>query len=319
MDLRVHEGTQVYTGGEGRFVFGVLGPDGKPLPPLAGDAAGGFTVIFEYELVATTTDQLRDWAQRWAGLGRFSVGSPDYLRALEGVTRRFTDRGQAPGKANGNALNQIRSNELALGAPWELREFTLTPTGLRPNPVAVTPDILALNGTPALAQLINDNETALLAGTFLLSESNEGASALAGPFRLSDFPNSSNRTFTAIDLVAPFYDVPWSAAGIRNNDARQAFALNTCGGCHRTETGAAFLQIGFPKGNQLPLRLGQPAALAGFLTGVTVPDPVVPTTSRSFADLKRRQEDFSALLGKLGPTTSSTTVMLPRHMPNFVH
>ena len=150
------------------------------------------------------------------------VGSPDYLRALEGVTRRFTDRGQAPGKANGNALNQIRSNELALGAPWELREFTLTPTGLRPNPVAVTPDILALNGTPALAQLINDNETALLAGTFLLSESNEGASALAGPFRLSDFPNSSNRTFTAIDLVAPFYDVPWSAAGIRNNDARQA-------------------------------------------------------------------------------------------------
>ncbi len=51
MDLRVHDQSSVTTGGEGRFVFGVLNQDGTPLPPIAGPAPGGFTVIFEYELV----------------------------------------------------------------------------------------------------------------------------------------------------------------------------------------------------------------------------------------------------------------------------
>lgn len=127
MDLRAHDGGQASTGGEGRFVFGVLGADGKPLPPLAGDAAGGFTVIFEYELIATRMDQRRDWAMRWAQLGNFPVGSPHYNQALEHLTRRFTDRGAAPFKPNGSALNQVRSmnspsgfrgNCGSLGSTW---------------------------------------------------------------------------------------------------------------------------------------------------------------------------------------------------------
>jgi hypothetical protein len=320
MDLRVQDGTKVATAGEGRFVFGVLGADGKPLPPLAGDAPGGFTVIFEYELVATKMEHLRDWAMRWAKLGDYPVGSPLYNQALEGVTRKFTDRGIAALKPNGSALNQVRTNELALGAPWELREFGIDAASgrLKQRPVAVTPDVLALNGTPALATLVNDNEAALLAETFVLPKELLAASSLAGPFQLSDFPDSANRTFTTTELFAPFFDVPWSAAGIRSNDARHSFALNTCSGCHRGETGTAFLQIGFPVGNKLPRSLGKTAALAGFLTGIDTPDPVVPATTRSFGDLNRRKADLEELLATFGPTGGGPGPR-GRHVPNFVH
>lgn len=320
MDLRAHDGGQASTAGEGRFVFGVLGADGKPLPPLAGDAAGGFTVIFEYELIATRMDQLRDWAMRWAQLGNFPVGSPHYNQALEHLTRRFTDRGAAPFKPNGSALNQVRSNELAFGFPWELREFgiDLVSGQLKQRTVAVTPDVIALNGTPALAELVNANEAALLDDTFVLPKEHLGASALAGPFQFRDFPNSQDRTFTAVELLDPFYDIPWSAAGIRNNDARHNFALNTCSGCHRGETGTTFLQVGFPTDHKLPRSLGKSATLAGFLTGIDTPDPVVPATTRSFGDLKRRQTDFEALLSTFGPTGGGPGPR-GRHVPNFVH
>jgi len=320
MDLRAQDGTKVATAGEGRFVFGVLGADGKPLPPLAGDAAGGFTVIFEYELVATKMDQLRDWAMRWSKLSDFPVGSPLYNQALEVVTRRFTDRGAAPLKPNGSALNQLRTNELALGSPWELREFGIVAaTGkLTQRTVAVTPDVIALNGTPALAALVNANEAALLDETFVLSKEHLGASSLAGPFQLSDFPDSANRTFTTTELFAPFFDVPWSAAGIHSNDARHSFALNTCGGCRRSETGTAFLQIGFPVDHKLPRSLGKSATLAGFLTGIKTPDPVEPATTRTFGDLKRRQADLEELLATFGPTGAGPGPR-GRHIPNFVH
>jgi len=320
MDLRVHDGTKTVTAGEGRFVFGVLGADGKPLPPIAGDAPGGFTVIFEYELVATKMDQLRDWAMRWAKLGDFPVGSPLYNKALEGVTRKFTDRGAAALKPNGSALNQVRTNELALGSPWELREFGIeAATGkLKQRTVAVTPDVLALNGTPALVSLVNDNEAALLNETFVLPKEHLGASSLAGPFQLSDFADSANRTFTTIEFFDPFLDIPWSAVGIRSNEARHSFALNTCGGCHRSETGTAFLQIGFPTEHKLPRSLGKTAALAGFLTGIDTPDPVDPATTRTFGDLKRRQTDLEELLATFGPTGAGPGPR-GRHAPNFVH
>ena len=320
MDLRVTDHGHVVTAGEGRFVFGVLGADGKPLPALAGNLPGGFNIIFEYGLLATNMPQLSAWATQWAGLGRYPVGSPNYNAALEALTRRFTDHGQAPTKPNGSALDQLRSNELSLGAPWELREFVIDATTglLRQKTVAQTPDIIALNGTPALADLINSNETALLNETFVLSTNREGAASLAGPFQERDFPNASQRTFTTIELRDPFFDVPWSAAGIHNNDARQAFAINTCGGCHRTETGANFQQIGFPRTNSLPASLGRPAALAGFLTGSEVPDPVDPTTTRIFGDLERRRLDLVNLLASFGPTGTGPGPQ-GRHVPNFVH
>ena len=320
MDLRAHDGEQVANAGEGRFVFGVLGADGKPLPPLFGDTPGGFMVIFEYGLVATNMDQLRSWAMGWAEVGKHPIGTQAYNNALERVTRRFTDRGAAPLKPNGSSLNQIRTNELSLSLPWELREFRIDAVSgqLKQGGVALTPDVLALNGTPALADFVNANEAALLSETHTVPAEALAASALAGPFQLTDFPNSESRTFAVLDFFPPFFDVPWSAAGIRSNDARHVFALNTCSGCHRSETGTSFLQIAFPMDHKLPRSLGSTAALAGFLTGIDTPDPVEPTTTRSFGDLARRQKDLEELLASFG-TNGRGPGPRGRHVPNFVH
>lgn len=320
MDLRAHDSDAVATAGEGRFVFGLLGPDGKPLAPLlgAGVNPGGFVVIFEYELVANNMAQLAEWTLLWANLGRFQIGTPQYNTALEAVTRRFTDRGRAPRKPNGSAINQIRSNELSLAEPWELREFRIQNGWMAPHGMAQTPDFIALNGTPALVDLINDNEEALLDGTFVLPAEMQAASSLAGAFQRTHFPDFESRTFTANALSATLFDIPWSGAGIANNDARQSFALNTCGGCHRAETAINFLHVGFPVGHSLPRSLGKPAALSGFMSGKTIQDPVDPSTTRTFNDLGRRKLDLEALIRSFGPANGSTGPRT-RHVPNFVH
>jgi hypothetical protein len=145
MDLRRHDDSVVETAGEGRFVFGLVNQDGTPVPPIAGVAnnPGGFILIMEYELCATNKVQLQNWIQRWSMLGKFPVGSPQYNAQLEAVTRAFSDKGRAPHKPNGNPINQVRSNELSLAEPWELREFTIQGGSLRPHGMAQSPDFIS--------------------------------------------------------------------------------------------------------------------------------------------------------------------------------
>lgn len=298
MDLRDVSGTSVFSGGEGRFVFGVTRMDGTPLPPSAGPATGGLFVIFEYELPATSQDQLRAWASAWASLGGKPIGSPEYNLALESVTRRFTDQSYA-GRPKGSALSQVRTNDISLGRTWELREFALDQAGfLVTRATALTPDTVRLNGTPAFARLVNDNEAAILDGSFELPASLETAGSLSGPFVPADFPGFATRTFTRTPVAPGVFDIPWSAAGTRSNEARHQLALSTCNGCHRNETATGFVHVGFPA------TAGQPAALSGFLRGTIAPDPVAPATQRSFNDLERRKRDleslFATLLGRTG-------------------
>ena len=69
--------------------------------------------------------------------------SEQYNAALQAVTERFTARNAAPGRPNGSALGQIRTNDFfALDGAWEFREFHLDATSgmLVPAPVALTPD-----------------------------------------------------------------------------------------------------------------------------------------------------------------------------------
>lgn len=321
MDMREHDAQgSVTTAGEGRFVFGVLGADGKPLPPAAGTAPGGFTVILEYELSATTMRELGDWAKQWKDLGKYALGSAQYNTALETLTRRFTDRGRAPGKPNQNAINQIRTNEIALRPAWELREFAIDGGNglLQQKTVTATPDSIQFNGTEGLTQLINDNEASILGNTFTLGGAFEAASSISGPFQATNFADFGLRTFKTNLIREPFYDIPWSAAGIRNNTARHQFALNTCNGCHRDETATGFLHIGFPQAHSLPASLGKPAALSAFLTGGQASDPVDATTLRQFAELTRRQADFAELLDNFGTNGTGPGPRKP-HRPKFVH
>ena len=321
IDLRVHDADSVTSAGEGRFVFGVLKPDGTPLPPLAGPATGAFTVIFEYELVAKNMKEVNDWAKSWHALNRHALGSASYNRALEKITRRFTDKGRALEKPNGNAINQIRTNEFSFGPNWELREFVLSPDSgmLSQHTVALTPDSLALNGTEELARLINENESAILEDTFDFPPQLLAAGSTAGPFLSTDFSDFEERTFNAIPLGGPLVDIPWSAEGIRSNEARHRFALNTCHGCHRSETNTGFLQIGFPTDHDLPRSLKNEALLAAFLTGGEATDPLLPEqTVRTFNDLERRSASLQELLehmkGKNGERPPRKA-----HRPRFVH
>nr|CAA6802630.1 MAG: Unknown protein [uncultured Thiotrichaceae bacterium] len=323
MDMRSHDADgDVISAGEGRFVFGVLDSEGAPLPPSAGPAPGGFTVILEYGLPADNMRQLGDWTKLWKDLGRHQIGSRQYNDALERLTRRFTDKGQATNKPNNNALNQIRTNEIALGDTWELREFVIDEStgSLRQKTVALTPDSITFNGTVGLSELLNANESGILDNTYQLPLWREAASSIAGPFQPGHFSDFEQRSFTKKLLIdgLDFYDIPWSVAETERNEVRHRFALNTCNGCHRDETGTGFLHVGFPEEHTLPGSLGQSAALSAFMTGTQITDPLDAETLRTFAELERRRTDFESLVVSFGKNGQGSGPR-GRHRPKFVH
>jgi hypothetical protein len=249
--------------GEGRFVFGVLDQFGNQQQ---------FTMIFEFKLPATTTQDVLDWANRWHALDTLPFPSEAYNAALQAITDRFSGRNAMPGKVNGSALAQFRSNEIALSFDgfWQLREFHLSPTTGRlvPAELALTPD-RGFNNTSVLADYINQNETAILAETHVVPDTFQGQ-----PFEVGSVTN---------DLIG------WDAPGVNNSEARHRFSRNTCNGCHSSrETGVPFLQIN-------PRDPGQQSFLSGFLTGTTVFD-FVTGELRSFNDLHRRNVDLHALI-----------------------
>jgi hypothetical protein len=251
--------------GEGRFVFGVS-PNGFPQQ---------FTVILEYHLVAQTQDDVMSWANMWHGLSSHPFPSEEYNAALEEITKRFAGRNAQPGAVNGSALDELRTNEIALSFQWELRGFALSvATGfLDEVTVKETPD-LQFNGRPALASLINSEPDAIKAvvpgaNGKTMPEQLNGVGFLAGSALNSGF-------------------VSWDAPGITDPDARFHMSLNTCNGCHGSETNTRFLMI-FPR---FP---GQEAQLSPFLTGTTVFNRATGSF-QTLNDLGRRRTDLTSLV-----------------------
>jgi len=245
--------------GEGRFVFGVTDSSGQSTE---------FTLIFEYALPAGSEADVLEWANLWHGLNALVPGSASYNAALEAITERFAGRDAAPSRINGSALNQIRSNEVALAFPWELREFTLSGSGsLQPDTVKLTPDS-SLMGESIVADFVNQNESAILIERHDVPETFAGVAFLGG---------------SSINNLGP-----WQPPGITNNEARHKFSINTCNGCHGNETNTIFLHIN-------TRQAGAESQLSGFLQGVDVTDPV-DSTVRHFDDLERRATDMEALL-----------------------
>ena len=356
-DLRTFSGNRVTQAGEGRFIFGVLDSEGRPLAPIGGSAATGMTLIFEYALPAMRTRDIERWAEGWVELSEYDLDDPDdledYLDDLEDLTGGFADGGTSGSlgrfnrrRPNESSLNQIRSNDIALSAPWELREWVIdASTGLlRPETVAGTPDFLQLNGTEAFRNLVNNNEAAIMDGTFILPNHMESPHSPSGPFAVGvpvSFINAGlnamgDQPFSGAGGTTPsrtwhvqhlgpgvVANIPWSADGINNNEARHQFALNTCAGCHRDETDLGFLQVGFPASvrtiadgvapqDQFAVvtnGLTERPFVSAFLKGGTARDPVTDE-ERTFDDLQRRVED---LMGLVEDGCEN------RHSPNVVH
>ena len=247
--------------GEGRFIFGAFQrmPDGSAGGPMQ------FLVIFEFEQPARTFDQLVDWAVDWSALENVPFGAGFNIELMK-ITDGFASAGIVAGKPNDSALNQVRTDEVALGGPWELREYSLSRStgGLALVTSKQTPD-LTFNGSPSFALFVN-------LGLREMPPSFDGQPFLAG---------SSINTFPV-----------WQAAGIRDNNQRHRVALNTCSGCHGAETGTGFLHIT----NRAD---GGQSTLSGFLNGTTIVDPVDQTTPRIFADLLARSQILQALVDTL--------------------
>ncbi len=277
LDLRGNTGYSVTNAGEGRFVFETLT---GACAPLTGP--GGFTVIFEFGIPITACRSLRSFGQRWYDLKDLALGSPEYNAALQAITDVFATANASPSRPNGSAINQIRTNEFALGSPWELREFNIDPSthqlflttvkqepakkyNARAIPPGLPPDVTKM------ADWVNANAADIVLDKHVV------------PVDIGTEPFLGGKSHTEGGRI-------WNAAPgqITNPEARHHFSLNTCSGCHGGETNTPFLQVGLAP-------FGAPAPLAGFLRGITVNDPV-SSTPHTFNDLARRQDDLARVL-----------------------
>ncbi|RKH39104.1 hypothetical protein D7X12_24575 [Corallococcus sicarius] len=306
---------RVTSAGELRFVFGLTRPSpwGKggteetcnPRP---------FTVIFEYGVPRAGCQKVKGWARQWARLGTHATFDESYRAQLAEMTQSVVLHGKAPGGGNQSALNQLRTNEIALGLgeakPWELREFRLTdedpghgtdrPSNglLRVHTVALTPD-----------DATHDSQTDPDVGAFVRTTVKNGVrqpvqvpTRCAANYTLP--PLFNGRSFQGGNAqVAP--PTHWAALNALSTDAsevcaRKEFSGNTCNGCHFKDTGTTDFSGGDNNNafTHVSPTTGIPARLSKFMTGggagfmFLVPDAQfgASVTSWPFADLLRRHQ-----------------------------
>jgi hypothetical protein len=283
IDLRRNNGFGGRDAGEGRFVFSAIDRRNGGCGTLQ------FTVIFEYG-IDRQGNAVRDWAQQWYNLSSMSFG-PQFNAALEAITEQFAKAGAAPSRPNGSALNQLRTNEIAIAnaAPdddWQLREFRLFADGapdagqLRMVTVKLTPDT-TLQAADTTARFINHKTQLILQERHTVPEIWENMNFLGG---FSDVINPTN----AFPPPGNFWrDGP--NVQITNREARHKFSINTCNACHATETATAFTHV-------KPAPFGTVAGLSGFMTGISVADPADGAPTRTFNEFERRSLDLDQLV-----------------------
>jgi hypothetical protein len=296
------------TSGELRFIFGVV----QPSPWGAGnDATCGkkrFTTIFEYGVPGTGCAAAVSWAKQWTQLAAMPGFTPAYLAQLEAMTESVVRHGAAPAKGNQNAINQIRTNEIAIGGgqPWELREFTLsvenpaadtdTPTSgpLRAHTVAQTPNdgaFSAAGADPTINAFVTGPVTAGLALPVALP--NKCDASYEVPFLHGGAPFRGGNALIGVNFWKA-NSAPATPDGIC---ARHAFSLTTCQGCHHNDSGTNGLGGSTNFVHIDPLST-IPVTLSKFLTGGGIGSTFgvndtqfatpVPAPQWQFADLQRR-------------------------------
>jgi len=261
VDLRGSSGYGFSNAGEGRFVFCALDEFCNPFE---------FTIIFEYGVNKKTCPDIKAYAQEWADLNKLTIGSATYNKALENITRQFTDRGTNSLKRGGNSLNQLRTNEFALDAvPWELREFIqgkfafinnsaipLLLTTVKQEPAVKYNAKLNNTDVERLVDFINNHVPPIKNNNYTVPQTHNGANFLGGKAH-TEFPPTGNGNVHHWDGEPIGQPV---GPSINSDQDRHVFSLNTCSGCHGGETQTFFTHID-------PTAFGQPADLSGFLTG----------------------------------------------------
>jgi hypothetical protein len=292
------------TAGELRFIFGVVQPSPWGGGTEASCGRKHFTTIFEYGVPGTGCSRVVDWAQQWTHLQTFAGFTAGYLTQLQSMTESVVLHGSAPAKGNQNAIDQIRTNEIALGGVWELREFTLsdenpaagtdTPSDgeLRVHTVAQTPNEAAISpggADPSVNSFVTGPVTAGL--ELPVSLPDHCNASFTVPFNVSGTPFRGGNALVAPPDFWRANSAPSTPNGIC---ARHQFSLNTCHGCHRGDSGTTGLG-GSTSFVHADPATSIPVKLSKFLTGggpgltFNVNDTQFPGMATwKFADLDRR-------------------------------
>ena len=309
LDLRGNSGYGFSDAGEGRFVFCALNPSCAPLQ---------FNVIFEYGINKKTCKDVKRFAEQWYNLKNLNFSNPVFRDSLQDITDQFTLSGTNPTKPNESSLNQLRSNEIALGSPWQLREFVLNNAGnldmttVKQEPALDYNAKVANANVDRLANYVNTNSLAICNNAYTVPNSFSGSDFLGARSETS-FPPTGNPT-PVHDNNPHHWDgsAPGTSGAITDDCARHVFSLNTCSGCHGGETQTFFTHID-------PAPFGTEASISGFLSGLG-PDadagdndadpsglffvrdaafrPAGSPTIRGFNDLERRALDLEDLVNQ---------------------
>lgn len=307
------------TGGEGRFIYALKSPFG---------GNQSMTVIMEFALpLRGVLNTPAKWAAKWHELDAINPATQQaaFATKLQEITDAFSARGSMPGRPNSSAINQIRTNEIALNGPWQLREFRMQSSGLmRPAVTAVSPNHSAINQSQLLRDFINQNPV-------LNATNNTSFFSLQTPdiFGNTFFNGGKADQFstgTALSSSA------WSLSPTETQDSSVAvdnFGLLTCNGCHNenkrgddmafyqvspfssgggdgTDRLSLFMTQGDPsKNGRRPAELTRRAADMGtVLCAPNALDLVVTNVSRSPANPAPGQAvTFSATISNHGKAT----------------
>ena len=247
----------------------------------------GMNVILEYGNIEITACEIRQRARDWVALSAYDLEDTNdlilYKEDLEVLTNKVTDANVVPTivNPNGSAINQVRTNEKIFAvvpsknnpgwdaAFWELRQYEIDAAGFLTNaPTTNVPsedDNFAKNAE--FQNLISNdvidwvyniaggntsNEIRIQHGNYnipddLLQPTARLQDELMHYFGLDYWFNTvSNNYLTAFEATAdpnqPF-----------NKETRKQLSLNTCMGCHASETKTPFTMIR-PLGYGVPAR-----------------------------------------------------------------
>ena len=304
--------SQPTTAGELRFIFNVVQPSPWGGGTEASCGRKQFTTIFEYGVPRTGCTKVVNWAQQWTSLATLGGFTPAYRAQLQAMTESVVLNGSAPAKGNQNAINQIRTNELAIagGGPWELREFTLsvenpaantdTPTSgpLRAHTVAQTPNdgaFSAAGGDATVNAFVTGPVTAGLVLPVVLP--NQCDSSYTVPYLSGGLPFRGGNALVGPPGGINLWKANLAPATPDGICARHMFSLTTCQGCHHNDSGTNGLGGSTNFVHIDPLST-IPVTLSKFLTGGGIGSTFgvndtqfatpVPAPQWQFADLQRR-------------------------------
>lgn len=274
--------------GEARFIFGLV-------DKRFGCTVSPFAVIFEYRVPKCECELVKNWAQRWVDLAALVPGTAAYNDSLQVLTEQFVRSNANPTKPNGSALGQLRTNEISLAGPWELREFQLTqfPFSFLNETTTADTAIDAFNPSANFDNWILTAVAPALTGP-AFQDPIPGVPLFFGGNFLGSNPQTLNTNFFWRVTAAQVPNLSPAGGNNTTNWGRHRASLASCNGCHGRESRPAGTIARFVHVDP-STPFGFPATLSEFLTGVNgLPDPQEPggLPLRDFDDLARREVDI---------------------------